>query len=109
MYESHTASQTRDPHMFATTSCIFGFFLGVVRVSCPGTLALYARPIVIIPLLLVDVRSLSRASLRFREGPEGWALCGGYPLRMAASWWRKKGTCRHFGVIAGELTGLSTG
>jgi len=54
----------RDPDMFVTISCIsniFGFILEVVRVSCPGILILYARPIVIIPLLLVDIQSLACA------------------------------------------------
>jgi len=77
MYKPHTASQTRDPDIFASTSYVclhllyLQFILGVVRVSCPGIFTLYARPIVIIPLLLVDLRDLLRASLRSWEGSEG--------------------------------------
>lgn len=51
-------SRTDDPGMFATTSCTSESVLVAVRVSCPATLALYARLMAIIPLLLVDLQSL---------------------------------------------------
>lgn len=59
--KSHTASQTRDSDLSATATCMFGFILRVVRVSCFAILALYAQPVLNILLLLVGSQCLLRA------------------------------------------------
>lgn len=96
--------------MFVTASCGCASESALVpaRDSCPATLTLYARPMVIILLLLVDLQSLCRVMVLSRGGSGGLPLYGGFSLRTVGPRCRWKGVPLNFGDFVGEIAALST-